>query len=115
MNSGTDHGLRDMAVKMRLVSFLILSSVAIAACSKSPSAVVAATTNAVGRRLMQLVVQKDASIQAKRTAELLSDKPDCEVFKQRMMEAGKGSPYEGTTQWKLAHTQQDACAAGCCK
>jgi hypothetical protein len=64
---------------------------------------------------MQPLVQKDASNQAKRLSELLSDKPECKVFKQRMMDAGKNSPYEGTTQWQLVHAQHDACAAGCCK
>jgi hypothetical protein len=23
--------------------------------------------------------------------------------------------YEGATQWKFVHAQQDVCAAGCCK
>jgi hypothetical protein len=64
---------------------------------------------------MKPLVQKDASLQAKRMTELLLDKPACEVFKERMREAGKGSAYDGTTQWKFVHTQQDACAAGCCK
>ena len=100
---------------MRLVDCVILSTVALAACSKSPPAVVAAAADTVGQRLMQPLVQKDASIQAKRMTELLSDSPACEVFKERMREAGKGSPYEGATQWQLVHAQQDACAAGCCK
>ena len=64
---------------------------------------------------MQPLVQKDASTQAKRMTEMLSDKPECAVFKERMKEAGKGSPYEEATQWQLIHAQQDACAAGCCK
>jgi hypothetical protein len=62
---------------------------------------------------MQPLIQKNASTQVEQMAELLSDKPACNVFKQRLLEAGKGSPYEVSTQWKLAHTQQDACAAGC--
>jgi hypothetical protein len=99
---------------MRLANCLILVVTAVAACSKSPTAVVADPAGTVGQRLMQPLVQKDASIQAKRMTELLSDKPACEIFKERMKEAGKGSPYEGTTQWRLVHAQQDACAAGCC-
>ena len=100
---------------MRLEKYLLLTTVVLAACSKSPTEVVTAAAGTVGERLMQPVVQKDASAQAKRMTELLSDKPACEVFRERMREAGKGSPYEGTTQSKFVHTQQDACAAGCCK
>jgi hypothetical protein len=101
---------------MRLMHYLLVGAVALAACSKSPSEGVVTAANAASQGLMQPLVQKDASIQAKRMTELvLSDKPGCEVFRERMKEAGKGSPYEGATQWKLVHTQQDACAAGCCK
>ena len=100
---------------MRSVSLIIIGVVALAACSKSPTAVVVDATETVGQRIMQPLVQRDASVQAKRMTELLSDEPACEVFKERMREAGTGSPYEGTTQWKLVHAQQDACTAGCCK
>jgi hypothetical protein len=100
----------------RLLLAAIASAAALAGCSKSPTAVVVGASDNVGQRLMQPLVQKDASAQAKRLTELvLSDKPECEVFKERMREAGMGSPYEGATQWKLVHAQQDACAAGCCK
>jgi hypothetical protein len=64
---------------------------------------------------MQPLVQKDASIQARRMTKLLSDKPACKVFKERMRETGKSWPYEGATQWKLLHAQQDARVAGCWK
>lgn len=100
---------------MRLGYCVIVIAVALAACSKSPSEIVAGAAGAVGQRVMQPLVQRDASIQAKRMTELLSDQPACEVFKERMREAGKGSPYEGATEWKLVHAQADACAAGCCK
>jgi hypothetical protein len=93
----------------------MLIAVALAACSKSPTAIVVDATETAGQHIMQPLVQKDASVQAKRMTELLSDKPACEVYKERMREAGKGSPYEGATQWQLVHAQQDACAAGCCK
>jgi|SRR5579862_9571887 hypothetical protein len=101
---------------MRLLNYFVVSVVALAGCSKSPPAAVAAAATSAGQQLMQPLVQKDASAQAKRMSEMvLSDKPKCDVFRQRMKEAGKGSPYEGATQWALVHTQQDACAAGCCK
>lgn len=100
---------------MRLMTYLAIG-LALSACSKSPPEAVADAAKAAGAQLMQPLVQKDASAQAKRMTEMvLSDKPECAVFKERMEDAGKGSPYEGATQWKLVHTQQDACAAGCCK
>jgi PBP1b-binding outer membrane lipoprotein LpoB len=104
-----------MVVYMRPVAYLIVSAFVLSGCSKSPSAVVVTATSNFAQHLMQPLVQKDASAQARRMAELLSNKPACKVFKDRMIAAGKGSPYEGTTEWKIAHTQQDACAAGCCK
>jgi hypothetical protein len=101
---------------MRLVSYVVVGALALASCSKSAPETVSAAAEAAGQRLMQPLVQKDASAQARRMTEMvLSDKPECAVFRERMKEAGKGSPYEGATQWKLVHTQQDACAAGCCK
>jgi hypothetical protein len=101
---------------MRLVNCLIVGALALTSCSKSPSETAGAAAEAAGQRLMQPLVQKDASAQAERMIEMvLSDKPGCAVFRERMQEAGKNSPYEGATQWKLVHTQQDACAAGCCK
>jgi hypothetical protein len=101
--------------KMWRVTSVMMGALAFTACSKSPSQSIAAATETAGRRLMQPFVQKDASIQAGRMAEMLSDKPECEIFKKRLVDAGKHSPYEGATQWELAHTQKDACAAGCCK
>jgi hypothetical protein len=101
---------------MRLVNYVVVSALALASCSRSPTETVGSAAEAAGQRLMQPLVQKDASAQAKRLTEMaLSDKPECAVFRERMKEAGQGSPYEGATQWKLVHAQQDACAAGCCK
>ncbi len=115
MNSWMTDQPFDAAVRMWLIAFVLLSTVALTACSKAPSSVVAHAANAIGQRLMQPLVQKTASNQAKQMAALLSDKPACAVFKKRLLAAGIGSPYEGATQWKLVHTQKDACAAGCCK
>jgi hypothetical protein len=100
---------------MPLVTYILMSLLALASWSRSPPETVGAATETVGQHLMQPLVQEDASIQARRMTELLSDKPACEAFKERIREAGKGSSYEGATQWKLVHAQQDACAAGCCK
>jgi hypothetical protein len=101
--------------KMQLAMCVIVTAMALASCSRSPSEAVETAAEAAGHRLMQPLLQKDASVQAGRMAGLLSDKPECEVFKKRMVDAGKHSPYEGTTQWELVHAHKDACAAGCCK
>lgn len=100
---------------MWLVTYVILSAVALAGCSKSPTAVIAAAANRAGQLSVQPLVQKAALNQANGMAELLSDRAACAVFKERMREAGKSSPYQGATQWKRVHTRQDACSAGCCK
>lgn len=101
---------------MRVTTAATLIGLALSACSKSPSEAVATAAKAAGMHLVQPLAQKDASAQAKRMTEMvLSNKPECAAFREQMKEAGKGSPYEGATQWKLVHTQQDACAAGCCQ
>jgi hypothetical protein len=48
---------------------------------------------------MQPLVEKDASAQSERMIRLdILDKPECQILKDRMGEAGKGSPYEAVTQ-----------------
>ena len=42
--------------------------------------------------------------------ELLSDRPECEVCMKRMLDAGRGSPYAGMTQWKIVHSASDRVA-----
>jgi hypothetical protein len=115
MNSWIDRESGNVVTRLLVATCLIVSAFALPACSKSPTAVVVAAANAFGQHLMRPLVQKDASDEAKRMTELLSDRPECDVYKKRMLEAGRGSPYAGITQWKIVHTQHDACAAGCCK
>ena len=61
MNSWMTDQPFDAAVRMRLFAFVLLSTLALTACSKSPSSVVAHAANAIGQRLMQPLVQKTAS------------------------------------------------------
>jgi hypothetical protein len=114
MNCRIERQRLDFHAIVRLLSYAVTAA-ALVACSKSPTAVVVAAANTFGQHLMQPLVQKDASDEAKRMTELLSDRPECAVYKKRMLDAGKGSPYAGMTQWKIVHTQKDACAVGCCK
>jgi hypothetical protein len=66
--------------------------------------------------MMDPLVEKDASAQAERMITLVvADKPECEAYKKQMREAGKGSPYDASTQKGFVTTQQEACKAACCK
>lgn len=80
-------------------------------------AIVAAATGVelvVVKHSFNHLVDKDASRQAQGLVAMLADRPECEVFKTRLLDAGKGPPADGATQWQLAHARQDACTAGCC-
>jgi hypothetical protein len=88
----------------------------LAACSKVPVDATVDAANSVGQKIMQPLCQKNASAQAERMIKLtLLDKPECQPFKDQMREAGKGSPYEATTQKLFIMAQQGASKAGCCK
>jgi hypothetical protein len=94
----------------------MIAALMVCACSKSPMDVLAHSATAVGHKIMDPLMQKDASAQAERMITLVvADKPECEIFKTHMREAGKGSPYDATTQKGFVTTQQEACKAGCCK
>lgn len=56
---------------------------------------------------------KDASRQAVKLSALILNMPRCEVFRERLRDAGKGNPAMGSTQLKFVKTMQDAKAAGC--
>jgi PBP1b-binding outer membrane lipoprotein LpoB len=80
------------------VAALVLgTAVVLSSCSRSPTDAAVDAANAAGRKLMEPLVQKDASAQAERMVAFLADNPACEIYKARMREAGRGSPYEATT------------------
>jgi hypothetical protein len=87
----------------------------LAACSKSPVDSGIDAANAAATRLLAPLVQKDASMQARKLIDKLEDRPECEVYKQRLREAGNASPYAATTQRALVTAYQDADKAGCGK
>ena len=101
--------------RLLLVGF-VSTSLLMNACSKSPTEGIVDAANAAGQKLMQPLVPSDASGQAERMIRLVvADKPECETFRARMREAGKGSPFDATTQKGFIQVQQDACKADCCK
>lgn len=97
------------------VGAVVGAAVLLSSCSKSPTDTTIDAANAAGHKLLDPLVMKDASAQAERMVAYLSDKLECETYRARMREAGRGSPYEATTQRGFVQTQQDACKAGCCK
>ncbi len=102
--------------RVEYVAALALGTAALlSSCAKSPTDAAVDAATAVGHKLLDPLVLKDASAQAERMVGFLADKPECEIYKMRMREAGKSSPYEATTQRGFVQTQLDACKAGCCK
>ena len=102
--------------RVRYVTALVLGTAAVlSSCSRSPTDVAVDAVNAFGRKVTAPLVQKHASAQAERMVGFLADNPECEIYKARMREAGRASPYEATTQRGFVQTEQDACKAGCCK
>ena len=98
----------------RFTLVVLLAPLTLAACSKSPGEALYAATTAATRPLMQNLVEKDASHEVDGLIALIANKPQCEAYKQALREAGKGSPYEGSTQLKISHARQDACKSDCC-
>ena len=89
------------------------TAVVASACSKSVTESAVDSASAVGTKLMAPLVQKDASRQAEALAQRLADRPECEVYRNRLREAGKGPPAAGATQLAIVEAYQDAGKAGC--
>jgi PBP1b-binding outer membrane lipoprotein LpoB len=85
----------------------------LAGCSKSPVDSAIDAANTLATRLMAPLMQKDASMQARKLIDKIENRPECEVYKQRLREAGKASPYAATTQRALVVAYRDAHKAGC--
>jgi hypothetical protein len=101
---------------MRTLTAVVAVTVCVlAGCSKSPVESTVDAANAVGAKLLAPLAQKDASRQAEALIRKLADRPDCEVYKDRLREGGHGSPYAGVTQLALIEAYQDATKAGCGK
>ena len=64
---------------------------------------------------MSGLVQKDASRQVEGLIRNLENRPECDTYKERLREAGHGSPYEGATESVIVRTYDAAGKAGCVK
>jgi hypothetical protein len=82
-------------------------------CSKAPPQVTEDTTTDVGRAASPSIVPKDASRQAEKLAAQIDPRPECNVFREQMREAGHGSPAAAATHMAFQEARKAAREAGC--
>jgi hypothetical protein len=92
---------------------LAVSLSAAAGCSKSPGERVYDAATAVTSKLFGNLIEKDASRETGGLIAKLKTGPECNVYRRRLADAGKGSPYEGATQHTIVWTYKEAGEAGC--
>jgi hypothetical protein len=102
-----------MTMQIVRVAALAASLVAAVGCSKSPAERVYDTVTGLTSRLLANISEKDASREVGALIAKLKIGPECDVYRRRLAEAGKGSPYEGATQHAITWTYKDAGEAGC--
>lgn len=98
-----------------LIVLVAMSGCILAACSRSPAQALVEADEALSQRLMGSLVEKDASHQTNALIRNIDDRPECEPYIDELRRAGRGSPYEGATEWTITHTYDDAQKAGCVK
>jgi hypothetical protein len=98
---------------LRPLVVTVLSASVLAACSKSPVDSTVDAANTAATKLMAPLVHKDASRQVEGLIRTIDQRPECARYIQSLREAGHESPYEGATQWAIAHTYDAAGKAGC--
>jgi hypothetical protein len=84
-----------------------------AACSKSPGDRVFDAATGVTSRLFAGLVEKDASRETGALIAKLKTGPECDVYRNRLADAGKGPPADGATQHAITWTYKEAGEAGC--
>ena len=99
----------------RYLAVTMAAAQGLAACSQSSINSAVDTAGATTQHIMAPLVQKDASRQAQKLIDMLADRPECELFKLRLREAGEGSPTSGATEYAMTHAFDDAGKAGCGK
>jgi hypothetical protein len=93
----------------------VIAFCAVAGCSKPAVESAVDAANTVGEKLMSGVVQKDASTQVEGLIRNLENRSDCAIYKDRLREVERASPYDGSTQLVIAKTYGAAGKAGCVK
>jgi hypothetical protein len=105
-------GPEEKAVNTKTVLIPTFLTLLIAACSKSPVERGVEATTGLIKQAMAPIYPKDASAQAERMVLLLADRPECDVYKAQLRDAGRGPPTEGTTQRNLVVAYDAAGKAG---
>lgn len=90
----------------------VLLSVA-AGCSKAPGNRVFDAATGVTSKLFANLVEKDASRETRGLIAKLKTSPECDVYRRRLANAGKGPPADGATQHAITWTYKEAGEAGC--
>lgn len=98
---------------MRISLAVALCCTLLAGCSKAPVHSAIEAANSVSLHVMSNLVEKDASHQTEGLIHNLQQRPECQQYIEALREAGRGSPYEGATEYRIAHVYQDAQHAGC--
>ncbi|HEY1805181.1 MAG TPA: hypothetical protein VGG45_11975 [Terracidiphilus sp.] len=98
---------------MRIPLAIALCCTFLAGCSKSPVDSGIEAANAVSLYVMSNLVEKNASYQTEGLIRNLQQRPDCQQYIDALRQAGRGSPYEGATEYRIAHVYQDAQHAAC--
>lgn len=86
---------------------------AVGGCSKPPGEHVYDAANAVTTKLFSNLAPKDATRETAGLIAKLKAGPECEQYRRRLTEAGKGPPADGATQHAIVWTYKEAGDAGC--
>jgi hypothetical protein len=78
-----------MPNRARPVTTVIVAAM-LMSCSKSPIDSTVSTANALAAQWLAPLVQKDASHQVEGLIRTLDDRPDCQIYIERLREAGHG-------------------------
>ena len=98
---------------MRVPFAVALCCTLLAGCSKSQVHSAIEAANAVSLHFMSNLVEKNATHQTEGLIRNLRQRRDCQQYIDALRDAGRGSPYEGATEYRIAHVYQDAQRAGC--
>jgi hypothetical protein len=109
---------RNWSLVMHNVTFfglVVASAALVAGCSKSPVETGVDAAQSAIKQAMAPLNPKDASAQAERMVLLIQDRPECDLYKGLLRDAGRGPPAAGTTQLNLVGAYDAASKAGCVK
>jgi hypothetical protein len=98
-----------------IIFILPASAVVLAACTKSPGDAGVEAAQSAAKQAMAPHYPKDASAQAERMVALIQDRPECDLYKGLLRDAGRGPPAVATTRLNFIGAYDAASKAGCVK